>query len=57
MMQVPTSWIYKLDDPVTLLKDWDMAMDAMNDLMGLPRIRGRETIFAQVDLMTLAGRF
>jgi len=57
MMQVPTNWIYKLDDPATLMKNWDMAMDAMNDLMGLPRIRGRETIFAQVDLMMKAAAY
>jgi hypothetical protein len=57
MMQVPTSWIDKLDDPITLLKDWDMAMDAMSDLMGLPRIRGRETIFAQVDLMMKSSAY
>lgn len=49
MMQVPTSWIYKLDDPVTLMKDWDAAMDAMNDLFGRPRLYGRETLYAQVD--------
>jgi len=51
MMQVPTSWIYDLDDPVTLMQDWDRAMDAMNDLMGYPHDRGRETMYTQVDVL------
>jgi len=55
MMQVPTSWIYELDDPETLMRDWDMAMDAINDLMGRPRRFGRETMYSQVDLQ-LRGR-
>jgi autotransporter-associated beta strand protein len=54
MMQVPTSWIYSLNDPVTLMADWDRSADSVNDLMGFPRIRGRETIYNQVDLM-IAG--
>ncbi|MDX1681805.1 MAG: M60 family peptidase N-terminal accessory domain-containing protein, partial [Phycisphaeraceae bacterium] len=36
MMQVPTSWIYELDDPAPLMEDWDRSMDVMNDLMGRP---------------------
>lgn len=55
MMQVPTRWIYKLEDPVSLMQDWDAAMDAMNDLMGRPRRHGRETLYAQVDTQ-LRGR-
>lgn len=51
MMQVPTSWIYNLDDPTTLMQDWDHAMDAMNDLMGFPRLRGKETLYPQVDVI------
>ena len=57
MMQVPTSWIYKLDDPVTLMKNWDAAMDAMNDLMGLPQVRGKETMYLQVDLQNRSSVF
>lgn len=55
MMQVPTSWIYKLDDPETLIADWDKAVDAVNDLMGRPHKFGRETLYPQVDLQ-LRGR-
>jgi len=57
MMQVPTSWIFKLDDPVALMKNWDAAMDAMNDLMGLPRLWGKETMYLQVDLQNRARVF
>lgn len=50
MMQVPTSWISKLEDPVTLMQNWDKAMDALNDLMGTPQVWGKETMYLQVDL-------
>ncbi len=55
MMQVPTSWIYNFDDPVTLMADWDAAMDATNDLMGFPHIRGKETTYPQVDVFLRAS--
>ena len=57
MMQVPTSWICKLDDPVALMKNWDAAMDALNDLMGLPRVWGKETMYLQVDLQNRSRVF
>jgi hypothetical protein len=57
LMQVPTSWIYSLDDPVSLMRDWDAAMDAMNDLMGLPRVWGKETMYLQVDLQNRSRVF
>ena len=57
LMQVPSSWIRKLDDPVTLMRNWDLAMDAQNDLMGLPRVWGKETMFLQVDLQLRASVF
>jgi len=56
MMQVPTDWIYNFDDPVTLMEDWDKAMDALNDLMGYPS-RTRETMYPQVDLLFRASVF
>ena len=55
MMQVPRGWIYALPDPVTLMADWDAAMDAINDLMGFPQLRGKETMYLQVDLLTRAS--
>lgn len=57
MMQVPTDWIYALDDPVSLMADWDHAVDVLNDFMGFPRDRGRETIYHQVDLMLQAAAY
>jgi len=51
MMQVPSSWVYHLQDPVSLMEKWDAAMDAMNDLMGYPHIRGKETMYPQVDVI------
>lgn len=55
MMQVPTSWIYQFDDPVSLMQNWDKAIDAANDLMGRPHLFGRETLYTQVDTQ-LRGR-
>lgn len=48
---MPTDWVYNLDDPVTVMADWDTAVDTMNDLMGFPHDRGKETIYAQVDVI------
>ena len=50
MMQVPTNWISSMPDPTQLMADWDTAMNAVNDLMGFPRIRGKEAFYTQVDL-------
>ncbi len=51
MMQVPTRWIYRYDDPVTLMKDWDTAMDTVSDLFGLPWVRPKTVLYLQVDLI------
>ena len=55
MFQVPRSWIYAYADPVALMAKWDSAMDAINDLMGFPRDRGKETMYDQVDLQLRAA--
>jgi hypothetical protein len=55
MTQVPTSWIYKMEDPITYMEDWDLSMDVMNDLIGRPHLFGRETVYTQVDTQ-LRGR-
>ena len=55
MMQVPTSWVYALDDPEALMSDWDKALDVFSDVMGRPRQFGREVLYNQVDLQ-LRGR-
>ncbi len=56
MMQVPTDWIYNFGDPLTLMQDWDKAMDTLNDLMGYPA-RSRETMYLQVDLQFRSSVF
>ncbi len=55
MMNVPTSWISKLEDPIALMKDWDSAMDAMNQLMGYREGHGKETMYPQVDVIMRAS--
>jgi len=57
MMNIPTDWIYKMNDPVTLMQNWDKAMDIINDLMGFPRIRGKESMFPQVDVRIRSGAY
>ncbi len=57
LIQVPTSWIYKFDDPATLLKDWDHAMDAVSDLMGFPHVRSREALYLQADVIIRSGAY
>lgn len=49
MMQVPTSWIYNYDDPVTLMQDWDNRMDVVSTLLGYPLIRNHAILYLQVD--------
>ncbi len=55
LMQVPTNWIYDFDDPKTMLYRYDIAMDAVSDLLGKPRIQGTHTMFRQVDAIMRAG--
>ena len=55
MMQVPTSWIYQLEDPVSLMEDWDKAIGISNKTFGRPEDFGKEMIYPQVDTQ-LRGR-
>ena len=55
MMQVPTKWIYSYDDPVTLMTDWDTAMDAVSQLFGLPLVRPKTVLYLQVDVIFRGG--
>ena len=57
MMTIPTDWIYAFDDPVSLMQDWDQAMDVINDLMGFPHYRGKETMYPIVDVQNKASVF
>jgi hypothetical protein len=49
MMQVPTSWIYNYDDPVTLMQDWDNRMDVVSTLLGYPVMRNHAILYLQID--------
>ncbi len=49
MMTVPTSWIYKYEDPVALMKDWDNRMDVVSDLLGHKRMRNNYVMYNIVD--------
>ncbi len=53
MMQVPKSWISSMTgaQAIQLMADWDASMDAVNALMGYPLIRGKESMYPQVDLL------
>ena len=55
MMQVPTSWIYNYDDPVTLMQDWDDRMDVVSTLLGYPKIRNNTILYLQVDVDIMYG--
>jgi len=52
MMQVPTSWIYAMNDPSTMMNDWDMSMDAISELMGRPKVRSKTVVYSQVDVQS-----
>lgn len=51
MMQVPTKWIYAYDDPVTLMKDWDKALDVVSSLFGYPQVRPKSVLYLQIDVV------
>jgi len=55
MMQVPSSWISDYDDPASLMKDWDTAMDAVSSLFGLPFVRNKSVLYLQVDVVLRGG--
>lgn len=55
MMQVPRSWIYNFANPVTLMQDWDKAMDAVSDLFGLPQVRSKTVMYTHADVIFRVG--
>ena len=55
MFQVPRSWIYAYADPITNMANWDKSIDAITDLMGFPNVRGKETMYDQVDIQLRAS--
>jgi hypothetical protein len=57
MLTVPTGWVYEMDDPQSLLEDWDKAMDITNELMGFDAIRGKVTLYEAVDVRIKSGAY
>lgn len=55
MMQVPAEGIRNLEDPITLMADWDQAMDAVSELFGYPLVRPKTVLYLQVDVI-MRGR-
>jgi hypothetical protein len=51
MMQVPTKWIYNYDDPASLMRDWDKALDMVSILFGKPLVRPKTVLYLQVDVI------
>lgn len=50
MMTLPTSWIYKYDDPVALMEDWDKRMDIVNRYTGYNiKTKNNQTLYLTVD--------
>lgn len=52
MVQVPSYWIYAVDDPAAIMRDWDLTMSMIADLVGLPDNRGKETLYRQTDVIS-----
>ena len=57
MMQVPTSWIYRYDDPARLMRDWDKALDVVSTLFGRPKVRSKSVLYLQVDVVLRGDAF
>ena len=55
MMQVPTSWIYAMEDPSSMMDDWDLSMDAISELFARPLIRPKTVVYSQVDVISRGG--
>lgn len=51
MMQVPSKWISAYDDPETLMRDWDKALDVVSALFGYPQVRPKSVLYLQVDVV------
>ena len=51
MMQVPAAWVRQLEDPVSVMRDWDLSMDAVSELLGLPLVRSKTVLYMQNDVL------
>ena len=50
MLTVPTTWIYKFEDPEELMRIYDRSMDGVSEFMGYPpEKRNRKVLYIAVD--------
>ena len=57
MMTLPTSWIYKYEDPVALMEDWDKRMDVVSNLTGRNKVRNNQILYMTVDTDLLGSAY
>jgi hypothetical protein len=60
MMNIPTSWIYAYADPISQIDDWDLAMDAVSELIGYGsphNVRNIATLYLQTDRSIQHGAY
>ncbi|WP_372845737.1 M60 family metallopeptidase [Pontiella sp.] len=57
MLTLPTDWIYAFADPVSLMDNWDLAMDACSDMQGLPRVRPKTVLYCIIDVLMDGSAF
>ena len=51
MMQVPTNWIYKMENPKSMMEGWTAVMDGMTEFKGMvPEQRNRKVLYIQPDI-------
>lgn len=55
MFNFPRGWIYNYADPVTLMNNWDLAMDGVSELIGMPLVRPKTVLYAQIDVLFRTG--
>jgi len=60
MLNVPSAWVYAMDDPLSLLEDYNLAMDGAAEWLGYPiehRVRGPHMLYLQPDLHIKHGAY
>ena len=57
MLNVPSSWVYAMADPATLMRDYDLAMDGAAEYQGTGTMRNRVVLFLQPDLHIKHGAY
>ena len=51
MLTVPSSWVYRYEDPVELMRQYDLSMDGVSEMLGFPpKKRNRKVLYLAVDV-------